>query len=242
MAMTSLMRYATSAHASFPSTVTHSALGIRSLRLTKAATGVLTAFSLEITGFRRIGAGNPAATGEYPTGMAEFFVAPPLRNSAATPGQEDVMRLRAIVTAAVLVVAAAARASAQEPTPTPTFVWADACKTCHAAQYDAWAKSKHAHALARLSTTERGGDCIRCHVTGAPALAGDLSNANVQCEACHGAGRAHMDAATGGAAKPAAIVRKPAESACVGCHSDKSPHFKFFSYPALAPLVHPVNK
>jgi hypothetical protein len=43
-------------------------------------------------------------------------------------------------------------------------------------------------------------------------------------------------------AKPGAIVRTPAASVCVGCHSEKSPHFKFFSYGALSPLVHQTKK
>ncbi len=66
------------------------------------------------------------------------------------------------------------------------YVWAAACKDCHSAQYSAWATTKHAHALARLSTAERTADggCIGCHVTGAPSLAADEANANVQCEAC----------------------------------------------------------
>lgn len=152
------------------------------------------------------------------------------------------MGLRTVILAAAIGVCAAAGARAQDAAPPPGYVWAAACKDCHRAQYDAWEKTKHAHALGRLSDMDRGATCIGCHVTGAPSLAGDLSNANVQCEACHGAGRAHVDAAAGGAAKPAAIVRKPAESTCVQCHSDRSPHFKFFSYPALAPLVHPVGK
>ena len=152
------------------------------------------------------------------------------------------MVLRTVVTAAVVAMCVAAGARAQDGTPSSDYAWADACRKCHRAEYDAWEKTKHAHALTRLSDLDRGGKCIGCHVTGTPPLAGDLTNANVQCEACHGAGRAHIDAAAGGAAKPASIVRKPAESTCVQCHSDKSPHFKFFSYPALAPLVHPIGK
>jgi len=128
-------------------------------------------------------------------------------------------------------------ASAQTAKPSDDYVWVTACKDCHAPQYSAWEKTKHAHALTRLSETDRDpGGCIGCHVTGATALAPNDVNANVQCEACHGPGRPHMQG------DPEAITRKPDEKVCVACHSQKSPHFKYFSYTALAPLVHPIAK
>ncbi len=152
------------------------------------------------------------------------------------------MLLRIVFAVAVLLCAAV-DAAAQNATPLADYVGASACKACHTAQYDAWEKTKHAHAITRLSTAERDASqpCVGCHITGA-TLAADGINANVQCEACHGAGRAHLDAAAAGAAKPGSIVKKPSEGTCVKCHSDKSPHFKFFSYPALVPLVHQVGK
>ena len=136
--------------------------------------------------------------------------------------------------AVVLLQATAARTA---PVP-DDYVWAAACKDCHSAQYSAWAATKHAHALARLPAADRtaAGGCIGCHVTGAPSLAADEANANVQCEACHGPGRGHMQG------DRAAITRKPDERICVACHNEKSPHFKFFSYPALAPLAHKAVK
>ncbi len=115
-----------------------------------------------------------------------------------------------------------------------------ACKSCHAAEWDSWEKTKHANAIRRVSgEKDNPGACIGCHVTpaGATLLDKDV-NANIQCEGCHGPGKAHIAAATGGAAKPGLIVRKSAEQVCVDCHTAKSPHFKFFSYPAMAPLSH----
>jgi len=152
------------------------------------------------------------------------------------------MLLRHLFAAAAIALCAPGAAGAQDAKPTADYVWASACKPCHAAQYDAWDKTKHARSIARLSGAERQpGQCVGCHITGV-TLADDGANANVQCEACHGGGRAHVEAAASGAAAPGSIVRKPAESTCVRCHSDKSPHFKFFSYPALVPLVHQVGK
>jgi nitrate/TMAO reductase-like tetraheme cytochrome c subunit len=135
----------------------------------------------------------------------------------------------------------ASGASAQMTANVDDYVWAGACKQCHSAQYAAWEATKHARTIGRLSATERTSACVGCHATASAVLLDKDLNANVQCEQCHGAGRAHVQAATSGA-KPGAIVRKPAESACVGCHSEKSPHFKFFSYAALAPLVHQTPK
>jgi hypothetical protein len=74
-------------------------------------------------------------------------------------------------------------------------------------------------------------------------LAGDQHvNANVQCESCHGPGKAHIEAATGGAAKPGNVTRSPAQRLCETCHNDKSPHYRGFFYSALKGLVHKVPK
>ncbi len=143
----------------------------------------------------------------------------------------------------VAVAAFGAPAVAQTPAPTADdYAWADACKPCHAKYYEAWARTKHATAVRRLSGGEKGQDCVSCHVTGPKQLLDKDLNANVQCEECHGAGKAHIAAAAAGDAKPGHITRAPAEKLCVECHSSKSPHFKFFSYAALAPLIHPVAR
>jgi nitrate/TMAO reductase-like tetraheme cytochrome c subunit len=153
--------------------------------------------------------------------------------------------VRFLSSAIVLTLSVCASAAGQTPPAAPAeYVWAAACKDCHKAYYESWDKTKHAHAIGRLSSSERqaGSSCIGCHVTGAKELAEKDVNANIQCEGCHGPGSAHIAAAAGGAAKPGAIARKPAESVCTACHSDKSPHFKFFTYAGLAPLVHPISK
>jgi hypothetical protein len=140
------------------------------------------------------------------------------------------------LTLLVVVLLSASTGSAQTVT-LDDYVWAPACKECHAAEYAAWDATKHARTIGRLSPADRGGACVSCHSTGSAQLLEKDVNANVQCEQCHGAGKAHVQAAASGT-KPGAIVRKPAEAVCVGCHSSKSPHFKFFSYAAMGPLVH----
>lgn len=152
------------------------------------------------------------------------------------------MRLRHALLSALfmLLCAAAARAQTAVPTAASDYAWAPACKECHGAIYDSWMKTKHANAFARLSGSDRKStECVACHVTGITVALDDDANENVQCEACHGAGKAHIAAAAGGAAKPGAITRRPTESTCTACHSTKSPHFNYFSYAAMAPLVHP---
>ena len=135
-------------------------------------------------------------------------------------------------------VAAAAPAT-QEPAPAqaPGYSWAESCKGCHAEIYDAWAKTKHAKALDRLSDAEQQKDCIGCHVTGPKTRVLDgrkVLNAGIQCESCHGSAAAH-------AADPTVrtgLIRKPAQEMCVECHCDKSPHFRGFYFAAMAPIVH----
>jgi nitrate/TMAO reductase-like tetraheme cytochrome c subunit len=139
-----------------------------------------------------------------------------------------------------VIVFVMAQLSAHAQPSTDAYAWSGACKTCHASEWASWEKTKHASAIQRVSgTTDKS--CIGCHVTptGA-ALLDDRANANVQCEGCHGPGKAHVTAAAGGAAKPGQIVRKPSETICTDCHSSKSPHFKFFSYDAMLRLSHAI--
>lgn len=154
------------------------------------------------------------------------------------------MRRVILVAIGILMsMALAPSADAQTAGPNPDeYAWAAACKDCHAKYYEAWERTKHSSAIRRLSGSEKQADCINCHVTGPKKLLDNEVNANIQCEECHGPGKAHIASAAAGNAKPGQITRKPSEKMCEECHSAKSPHFKFFSYPALAPLIHQVGK
>jgi Cytochrome c554 and c-prime len=154
------------------------------------------------------------------------------------------MDIKTIVSASVLGLAVfTAAAVAQDPAPAataPGYAWADSCRSCHGKIYDAWAKTKHATALDRLSGAEREKECIGCHVTGPkkPLIDGKkVVNGGVQCEACHNGAAAH-------AADPSVktgMVKVPPSSRCEECHSDKGPHFKGFWYDAMRTLVHKVS-
>jgi hypothetical protein len=130
----------------------------------------------------------------------------------------------------------------QAPGPdVSTYVWEAGCKDCHENLHEAWRSTKHATAINRLSASERQRECIGCHVTGADRLIeaqGMAVNANVQCESCHGPGRAHVEATKGGGAGKGNIVRKPASETCERCHNAKSPHFRGFFYDAMLGFAH----
>jgi hypothetical protein len=122
------------------------------------------------------------------------------------------------------------------PAPAAGFAWAASCEKCHPAEYESWAKTKHATAFERLSGAEQQKECVGCHVTGAKSpllIDGKIVNKGVQCEACHGAAAAHVADPT----VKAGLVVTPA-SKCEECHSDKGPHFKGFWYDAMKGLVH----
>jgi len=88
-------------------------------------------------------------------------------------------------------------------TTNATIVGSEACRSCHAAEFETWSQSAHAHARETLAAKGKAGDagCLRCHTTGMgrpggfdPASGGaagaDL--ARVGCESCHGPGSAHV--------------------------------------------------
>ena len=116
------------------------------------------------------------------------------------------------------------------------YIGAEACKTCHAAQYKVWQASKHATAFEALEGVNKSFDpsCIQCHVVGFEkpggfvdiAMSGHLTN--VQCENCHGAGRQHA-ASKGKQKVPNADW--PRKKICAQCHTHPhSPAFNVDSY------------
>lgn len=129
---------------------------------------------------------------------------------------------------------------AQAPPRAEDYAWADSCRKCHEPVYEAWAKTKHASALDRLSSSEQEKECVGCHLTGPKTRVMDgkkVLNRGIQCEACHGAAAAHV-------ADPSVktgLTKVPAAPVCEQCHSDKGPHFKGFWYDAMRLLSHRVS-
>jgi peroxiredoxin len=95
-------------------------------------------------------------------------------------------------------------ATRREMLPTAAaYVGSDACRTCHAKEFQTWSQQPHANSLASLE--KKGAtqklDCLGCHTTamgrpggfpkdGKPADHADL--ARVGCESCHGPGGDHV--------------------------------------------------
>jgi hypothetical protein len=149
--------------------------------------------------------------------------------------------LSACLAAAVLMVPAFAHA--QDAAAADPFLGADGCKTCHTEIAASWAKTKHARAMDSLSGNDRtNAACVTCHITAQPGTVADQltrpHHPNVQCEACHGAGRAHAERAATGTPALAGMVKVPAENVCTGCHNARSPSFKGFFYTGMKSLVH----
>ena len=153
------------------------------------------------------------------------------------------MARRTLGSAFVLGLAVYGAAALAQNAPAPRaadYAWADSCKKCHEPVYEAWAKTKHAAALDRLSSSDQEQACVGCHVTGPKTRVLDgnkVLNRGVQCEACHGAAATHV-------ADPAVrtgLTKVPPASLCEECHSDKGPHFKGFFYGAMAGLSHKVR-
>jgi 2',3'-cyclic-nucleotide 2'-phosphodiesterase (5'-nucleotidase family) len=116
------------------------------------------------------------------------------------------------------------------------FVGAEVCAACHAQAHATWSASRHAGAYATLEAVGKAFDpgCIGCHVVGFRQPGGyfDLNLtghlAGVQCENCHGAGRAHVESQ--GRTPVANRDWKP-EQMCAQCHNQPhSPGFNFGTY------------
>ena len=141
-----------------------------------------------------------------------------------------------------------ALAKAQIPQPEITvkesygdYVTARTCMGCHKEQHADWMKTPHARAWATLVKERRQYDldCWSCHVTGAgkeggpegPDEVGPLKN--VQCEACHGPGKAHVAAPT-----KENIVLAPSEALCKECHTEEQTEGRFVHADYLPKVDH----
>ncbi|WP_455218335.1 multiheme c-type cytochrome [Kaarinaea lacus] len=116
------------------------------------------------------------------------------------------------------------------------YVGEEVCATCHTAQHAVWSETDHATAFESLENVSKAfdPDCIKCHTVGFDKPGGfvdfDATDhlMGVQCESCHGAGRAHVEAA---GQQPLANATWSREQICGQCHVQKhSPGFNMESY------------
>lgn len=136
---------------------------------------------------------------------------------------------------------AAAEGSGAAPSGPLNYVGAESCKSCHPAPYAQWQGTPHATAYASLQNVNRHLDreCYACHATGvnqpggpnSPAEVGVLGN--VQCESCHGPGRAHVDAPAAGQMLPT-----PPTELCIDCHDGERDEGRFEAERYLRQVVH----
>lgn len=116
------------------------------------------------------------------------------------------------------------------------YVGADVCKQCHSAEYEKWRTTLHSGAFSKLERVGKSFDptCIKCHTVGFGQEGGfiDIDTTpqllNVQCENCHGAGKAHVES-NGVKATPHKAWQP--QQICAQCHiQTHSPSFKFDVY------------
>src|SRR5262249_38100727 len=113
-----------------------------------------------------------------------------------------------------------------------SFVGAEACKTCHTADYALWVTSGHAHAMQTLvdKKADFNPECVGCHVVGFKKRGGFPHNANPparakgQCKPCQGPGAKPRET-------PSLPYGRGGKPACLPCHThDNSPSFDFETY------------
>ncbi len=122
------------------------------------------------------------------------------------------------------------------------YIGAAKCKMCHnkadkGEQYNKWANSPHAKAMASLKGDEaKNPKCLKCHSTAAGAdqalVATITVEEGVSCESCHGPGSAYKVATTMKDQKLAMAkgLILPDEKVCKKCHNEQSPNYKGFNF------------
>lgn len=131
----------------------------------------------------------------------------------------------------------AASLAGARPAPALGYAGSTSCQECHRTAYEAWAASKHAHAVE--SMLERRGeqdpDCLKCHALGwySEPPSGERQGykaddpkgklANVGCESCHGPALRHT--------KSPYTVKPVRDVTCQKCHDvENSPDFDRAKY------------
>lgn len=117
-----------------------------------------------------------------------------------------------------------------------SYVGTNQCFTCHRPQTNTWSETDHVNAFTDLPSQYRGApECLKCHVTGYGEAGGYVAGAEkdllmVGCEACHGPGARHVEAAQRFIlADPGeeekiekeireTITKTPSDNVCFACH------------------------
>jgi len=145
------------------------------------------------------------------------------------------------------------------------YIGAAKCKMCHnkattGTQYDIWAKSTHANALASLSSEKslayakangiadptKEAKCLKCHSTfhsvNSDLIATLTDKEGVSCESCHGPGSVYKSMSImkdqAQALKNGLVL--PTKEVCITCHNEKNPFHKPFDFATYSKkIAHP---
>lgn len=138
--------------------------------------------------------------------------------------------------------AAAAAAPAPAAAVQQAYVGTGKCLICHRPQTNTYSETKHAKAFTNMPEKYHGdASCLKCHVTGFGKPDGFVAGTDrdllmVGCEACHGPGAKHLDAANRFVmAEPGqeaaiekelhtTIIKTPQDSMCIECHQMQAHH------------------
>jgi hypothetical protein len=116
----------------------------------------------------------------------------------------------------------------------PQYDTAEGCGKCHTEQYNAWLKTRHAHAYASIKRSGRQDDpeCLLCHTMGLGRKGGFVSMAGtpalgrVTCQACHILTVDHVGKKV--KQEPDIYINS---RLCMSCHGPvQSPGFDYFVY------------
>lgn len=124
------------------------------------------------------------------------------------------------------------RREAGTPAARDIYLGVATCHRCHSDAFAVYTQTKHARAYATLSVAfmHRDSGCVPCHSTGYGTPGGftgvrvagsPVDLADVQCEACHGAGEEHSRDGR---------YRDRARTSCATCHTaEQDPEFDYES-------------
>ena len=127
-----------------------------------------------------------------------------------------------------LAVAGALVSYATGIPPGATYVGTSKCRLCHLKEHKTWKATKHATNFEVLQGDEvKNPECLKCHTTGYGEPGGFVSLAaspgleGTGCEACHGPGSEHINAAKAAPrfADGHKKINKVPQNACVHCHN-----------------------